>query len=124
MGGARAAYPLAPDCGDQLQGWLSVGGQRALLGDPGFSGIHGFEHPPPLGARTPHHAAVNEEKQDGHATRQGRLGPVFGQRKVVLEVKACITESLFNEGLDVLVIAVMSIGGQALDPLAREVSNG
>jgi len=94
-----------------------------LLGNPQLGRLDRFVKPTPLSGGPLDHSAIDEEQKDSNPTAQGSLGPVFGSRQVVFEMETGVTKSLFDEGLEMFVVAVTAIGSQQVDPLARKVTN-
>jgi hypothetical protein len=122
--GTGAARSLTAKCGDQFQGRNPIGGQFFLFGHPGFRGRDRLERPSTLRHGPDHHSAIDQEQEDGHASRQGRLRPIFRAGEIILEVKTSEAESLFDEGFEMLVVPVATVGSQAVNPLARQVTDG
>jgi hypothetical protein len=69
-------------------------------------------------------ATVDEEEQDGDATSQGGRRPVARTGKVVLEANADVPGRFVDQRLALLVVAVATVMGQSVNPLARQVSDG
>jgi hypothetical protein len=69
-------------------------------------------------------AAIDEEQQDGDATRQRCPRPIARGGKVVLQANAGVSCRFLDQRLALLVVAVATVRGQSIDPLARKVMDG
>lgn len=90
-----------------------------MFGDPLFGILDRLIEPATLQDLSADDPTIDQEQEYGDPTAKGCLGPVVGTREIVLEMKACVSQSFFDQGLEVFVVAVTAIRGQQVDPLAR-----
>lgn len=124
MGGTVAAFQVVAERGNKFEGGANVGGKCGLRGDPSLGVVQGLVNPSTLDGSALHDPAVDEEEEHGHPARQGGPGPVGRTAQVVLQVHSGIADGLFHERFEVLVVAVSPVRGEAVGPLAREVTDG
>ena len=115
---------VGTDRGDQFERRREVGGEAHLGGDPGFGTVGRKINDAALARSSDDDPAIDEVEQHSDATHERGLRPVIRGRKVVLQVQTGIANGLFDESIEVLVIPMASVMGQAAGPLSREVTDG
>ncbi len=92
--------------------------------DPRLGVGDGVEHPTPLADAANDDPPVHQEEEHGHAAGQRPLRPVVRPGQVVLQMQAGVAQCLLDQRFTMLIVAMKAIGGEAADPLERQVAYG
>jgi hypothetical protein len=109
--------------GDQFQDRLRVGAKRGLRLDPGLRVRQRREDTAAVPDGAVDDPLIGQEEQDARSADQRQFRPVFRMGEVILEMKADVARSFFNDGEQVLVVAMPPIEGELSVPGASEMAD-
>jgi hypothetical protein len=90
--------------------------------DPGFRVRQRIKNAAAVAVRAIDDPLIGEEKKDARPSNEGQVRPVFRFGKIIFEMKANITRSFFDNGEQMLVIAMLSIKRQFSVPGASQMA--
>jgi hypothetical protein len=116
LGGAVVAAQRVAEGGDELEGGSAVGRQGGLGEHPDLRVVSGLIDTAALEGVAFDDATVDEVKEDGDAVPERGFGPVGRAREVVLEMEPGIARGLVDQRLEMFVVAMNPVGGEAIGP--------
>jgi hypothetical protein len=108
---------------DHFQDRFGVGAKRGMGLDPGFRVRQGFEDPAAVAEGAIDDSLIGQEKQDPRSASEWQVRPVCRVGEIVFEMKANIARGFFNDGEQMLVIAMLSIKRQFSVPGASQMAD-
>ncbi|MDQ2700618.1 MAG: hypothetical protein M3Y23_04745, partial [Actinomycetota bacterium] len=122
LSGAATAGGFVAKRGDQLKRRLQEGAHGGLIGDP-LLGLEGRrENSAAVANGAVHDAPVHEMKKDGQATAKRDSRPVLRSTEFVLQVQPDVAERLLVKRVQVLIVPMNIVVGQAPRPLLGELT--